>query len=132
MGQTTPAGLVLLARAERVEAEVQASERELHANQATLAGPLRVTAGDALINHLIARSNYSTVVDRVIDALGKVKGAYSLLLLTNEALLGVRDPLGVRPLCIGRLDDAWIITSDIGSRRRPARSFSVFVLPSIW
>jgi DNA-binding transcriptional LysR family regulator len=51
--QTTPAGLALLPRAERVEAEVQASERELHANQATLAGPLRVTGGDALINHVV-------------------------------------------------------------------------------
>ncbi|HYD06986.1 MAG TPA: amidophosphoribosyltransferase, partial [Reyranella sp.] len=65
-----------------------------------------------VINHLIARSNYSTLVDRMIDALGRVKGAYSLLLLTNEALLGVRDPMGVRPLCIGRLDDAWIVTSE--------------------
>jgi amidophosphoribosyltransferase len=70
------------------------------------------TTDTEVINHLIARSNYSTVVDRVTDALGRVKGAYSLLMLTNEALLGVRDPMGVRPLCIGRLDDAWIITSE--------------------
>lgn len=54
--KTTPAGLALLPRAERVEAEVQASERELHANQATLAGPLRVTGGDALINHVVVPS----------------------------------------------------------------------------
>ena len=51
--KTTPAGLALLPRAERVEGEAQASERELHANQAALAGPLRVTGGDALINHLV-------------------------------------------------------------------------------
>ncbi len=51
------------------------------------------TTDTEVINHLIARSNYSTVVDRLIDALGRVKGAYSLLLLTNEALIGVRDPL---------------------------------------
>jgi amidophosphoribosyltransferase len=51
-------------------------------------------------------------VDRVIDALGRVKGAYSLLMLTNEALLGVRDPMGVRPLVIGRLEDSWILTSE--------------------
>ncbi|MGE5152188.1 MAG: amidophosphoribosyltransferase, partial [Rhodospirillaceae bacterium] len=70
------------------------------------------TTDTEVINHLIARSNYSTVVDRMIDALGRVKGAYSLLLLTNEALYGVRDPMGVRPLCIGRLDDAWIVTSE--------------------
>ncbi len=70
------------------------------------------TTDTEVINHLIARSNYSTLVDRMIDALGRVKGAYSLLLLTNEALLGVRDPMGVRPLCIGKLDDAWILTSE--------------------
>ena len=70
------------------------------------------TTDTEVINHLIARSNYSTVVDRVIDALGRVKGAYSLLLLTNEALLGVRDPMGVRPLVIGRLEDSWILTSE--------------------
>ncbi len=70
------------------------------------------TTDTEVINHLIARSNYSTVVDRLIDALGRVKGAYSLLVLTNEALFGVRDPMGVRPLCIGRLEDSWIIASE--------------------
>ena len=70
------------------------------------------TTDTEVINHLIARSNYSTVVDRIIDALGKVRGAYSLLMLTDSALYGMRDPLGVRPLCIGRLDDSWIITSE--------------------
>jgi DNA-binding transcriptional LysR family regulator len=54
--KTTPAGLSLLPRAERVEAEAQASERDLQENQATLAGPLRVTGGDALINHVVVPS----------------------------------------------------------------------------
>ena len=54
--KTTPAGLALLPRAERVEAEMLASERELHANQRILTGPLRVTGGDALINHVIVPS----------------------------------------------------------------------------
>jgi len=54
--KTTRAGLLLLPRAERVEAEAQASERELHANQASLTGPLRVTGGDALINHVVVPS----------------------------------------------------------------------------
>lgn len=51
--RTTPAGLALLPRAERVEAELLASERELHANRESLTGPLRVTAGDALVNHML-------------------------------------------------------------------------------
>ena len=70
------------------------------------------TADTEVINHLVARSNYSTVQDRLIDALGRVKGAYSLLLLTDQALIGVRDPLGVRPLVMGKLDDSWILTSE--------------------
>jgi amidophosphoribosyltransferase len=70
------------------------------------------TTDTEVINHLIARSNYSTVQDRLIDALGKVKGAYSLLMLTNDALIGVRDPLGVRPLVMGKFEDSWILTSE--------------------
>ncbi|MBM3619135.1 MAG: amidophosphoribosyltransferase [Alphaproteobacteria bacterium] len=70
------------------------------------------TMDTEVINHLISRSNYSTVVDRLIDALNQVKGAYSLVMLTNDGLIGVRDPLGVRPLVLGKLDDAWILSSE--------------------
>lgn len=67
--------------------------------------------------HLIARSDYSTVVDRLIDALRQVVGAYSLVVLTNESLIGVRDPLGVRPLVLGRIGPehdhpAWVLVSE--------------------
>jgi amidophosphoribosyltransferase len=67
--------------------------------------------------HLIAISLYSTVVDRLIDALKQVVGAYSLVALSNEALIGVRDPLGVRPLILGRInlagaDPAWVLVSE--------------------
>ena len=66
--------------------------------------------------HLIAISLYSTVVDRLIDALKQVVGAYSLVALSNEALIGVRDPLGVRPLILGRLGGegtgGWVLASE--------------------
>jgi amidophosphoribosyltransferase len=67
--------------------------------------------------HLIAISLYSTVVDRLIDAIKQVIGAYSLVALTNEHLVGVRDPLGVRPLILGRLPGAdgraaWVLASE--------------------
>ncbi len=67
--------------------------------------------------HLIAISLYSNVVDRLIDALKQVVGAYSLVALTNEHLLGVRDPLGVRPLILGRTHGAdggkgWVLASE--------------------
>ena len=59
------------------------------------------TTDSEVFIHLIAISLYSTVTDRLIDALKQVMGAYSLIALTNEALIGVRDPLGVRPLILG-------------------------------
>ena len=67
--------------------------------------------------HLIAMSEYSTVVDRLIDALKQVIGAYSLIALTNEALIGARDPMGVRPLILGQLENAeggraWVLASE--------------------
>ncbi|MBX5452936.1 MAG: amidophosphoribosyltransferase [Acidobacteriia bacterium] len=61
------------------------------------------TTDSEVFIHLIAISLYSTVVDRLIDALKQVVGAYSLVALSNEALIGARDPLGVRPLILGRL-----------------------------
>ena len=61
------------------------------------------TTDSEVFVHLIAISLYSTVVDRLIDALKQVVGAYSLVALSNEALMGVRDPLGVRPLILGRI-----------------------------
>ncbi len=62
------------------------------------------TTDSEVFVHLIAISLYSTVVDRLIDALKQVVGAYSLVALSNEALMGVRDPLGVRPLILGRIN----------------------------
>jgi amidophosphoribosyltransferase len=79
------------------------------------------TTDSEVFIHLIAISLYSTVVDRLIDALKQVIGAYSLVALSNEALMGVRDPLGVRPLILGRLPSAdgqanstrgWVLASE--------------------
>jgi amidophosphoribosyltransferase len=61
------------------------------------------TTDSEVFIQLIAISLYSTVVDRLIDALKQVIGAYSLVALSNEAMMGVRDPLGVRPLILGRI-----------------------------
>ena len=77
------------------------------------------TTDSEVFVHLIAISLYSTVVDRLIDALKQVVGAYSLVALSNEALIGVRDPLGVRPLILGRLPvegaggrAGWVLASE--------------------
>ncbi len=70
------------------------------------------TSDTETIIHLIAMSHYSTVVDRMIDALRQLEGAYSLIALTQRKLIGVRDPLGVRPLVLGRLGEGHILASE--------------------
>jgi amidophosphoribosyltransferase len=76
------------------------------------------TTDSEVFIHLIAISLYSTVVDRLIDALKQVQGAYSLVALHNGALVGARDPLGVRPLVLGRMGGqdggapSWVLASE--------------------
>jgi amidophosphoribosyltransferase len=62
--------------------------------------------------HLIATSLYEKIVDRLIDAIRQVEGAYSLVVMTQKKLIGVRDPLGVRPLVLGKLNDSYILSSE--------------------
>jgi amidophosphoribosyltransferase len=70
------------------------------------------TSDTEVIVHLIATSLKGSVADRVIDALRQVEGAYSLVALTQTGVIGVRDPLGVRPLVLGRLGEARILASE--------------------
>jgi amidophosphoribosyltransferase len=65
-----------------------------------------------VIPHLMARSRAKSLPDRVVDALKRVKGAYSLLFLTEDTLIAARDPNGFRPLVLGRLGNAWILSSE--------------------
>ncbi len=82
-------------------------------------GSIFQTAGDTeVIVHLVAISTQRAVEDRVADALGYVKGAYSLVCLTERALIAVRDPMAIRPLCIGRMTDnsgAFVVSSEPSS-----------------
>ena len=70
------------------------------------------TSDTETIIHLIAISDYGRVVDRITDALSQIEGAYSLLSITQKKMIGLRDPYGVRPLVLGRLGDAWILSSE--------------------
>jgi len=70
------------------------------------------TSDTETIIHLVATSNYRTVVDKFIDALKQVEGAYSLIVMTPEGMIACRDPLGIRPLVMGKLDDAVIFASE--------------------
>ena len=70
------------------------------------------TSDTEVIIHLVATSSYSSPLDRLTDALGQVEGAYALLVLTPDGLVACRDPLGIRPLVMGKLGDAVIFASE--------------------
>src|ERR1044072_2747982 len=70
------------------------------------------TSDTEVIIHLVATSQAASPMDRVIDALKQVEGAYSLVVLTEQGLIACRDPLGIRPLVMGKLGEATIFASE--------------------
>jgi amidophosphoribosyltransferase len=70
------------------------------------------TSDTEVILQLMARASGTRVIERLIDALRQLEGAYGLGCLSNAALIGARDPVGIRPLVIGRLDGAYILASE--------------------
>ncbi|MDE3015829.1 MAG: amidophosphoribosyltransferase [Pseudomonadota bacterium] len=70
------------------------------------------TSDTEVIIHLLALSKQSSVEDRLYDALSRVEGAYSLVVMTGDTLIGVRDPFGVRPLVLGKLGDTTLLASE--------------------
>lgn len=73
---------------------------------------MQSTTDTEAILHLVARSRKPRFMDRFVDALKALEGAYSLVALTNKKLIGARDPLGIRPLVLGKLGDAHILASE--------------------
>ena len=70
------------------------------------------TSDTEVIIHLVATSSYRTLLDKFIDALKQIEGAYSLIVMTPEGMIACRDPLGIRPLVMGKLGDATIFASE--------------------
>jgi amidophosphoribosyltransferase len=70
------------------------------------------TSDSEVILHLLARSREDALEERFIDAISRVKGAFSVVLLTDDALIAARDPNGFRPLSIGRLGSSYVIASE--------------------
>ena len=83
------------------------------------------TSDTEVILHLVARSKRNRFIDRFIEALREIEGGYALVSLTNKKLIGVRDPLGIRPLVLGELDGKPVLASEtcaldmIGAEIRP-------------
>ena len=72
----------------------------------------RTTSDTETIVQLIAKSKRDKIVDKLIDALFQIQGGYSLVIMTNKKLIGVRDPFGIRPLVVGKLKDSYILASE--------------------
>jgi amidophosphoribosyltransferase len=70
------------------------------------------TSDTEVVLHLYARSKAHTVEEAIVDSVSRVRGAFSLVLLTKDRLIAVRDPHGFRPLALGRLGDAVVIASE--------------------
>lgn len=70
------------------------------------------TSDTEVVLQLIARSRKTRIIDRFIEALRQVEGAYALTCLTNKKLIGARDPLGIRPLMLGKLNDSYVLASE--------------------
>jgi len=72
----------------------------------------QTTSDTETIVQLIAKSKRSKIIDKIIDALFKIQGGYALTILTNKKLIGVRDPFGIRPLVIGKLNKSYVLASE--------------------
>jgi len=82
-------------------------------NKLVADGAIFYTTSDTeTIVQLIAKSKRSKTVDKVIDAIFQIQGGYALVMLTQNTLIGVRDPLGIRPLIIGKIKDSYVLASE--------------------
>lgn len=70
------------------------------------------TVDSEIILHLLAQPTLNGQANNLVQTLRRIEGAYSLVVMTEKELIGVRDPHGFRPLCIGRVDDAWVLASE--------------------
>ncbi|GAA0635210.1 amidophosphoribosyltransferase [Brevundimonas lenta] len=84
----------------------------LHSQLVSEGAIFQSTSDSEVILHLIARSRKAKIVDRFIDAIGRIEGGYALVCQTRSKMIGARDPLGIRPLVLGRIGDTWVLASE--------------------
>ena len=72
----------------------------------------QTTTDSEIIIHLMAKAKSQNLEDSLIYALKRIAGAYSLVMMDNNTLIGVRDPMGFRPLCLGKLGNSWCLASE--------------------
>ncbi len=85
---------------------------ELHHDLESDGAIFRTTMDSEILIHLLAKSRRDDFKEALIQALSRIEGAYSLVMMIGNNLIGARDPYGFRPLCLGKLDDAYILSSE--------------------
>ncbi len=105
-GKTAHGNLAMAHNGNLVNADLLRSEMEASG------AVFQSTTDSEVILHRIARSEETRLTDKIVDALHAVRGAYCLLFLSEEGLIGVRDPHGVRPLSLGKLREGYVLASE--------------------
>ncbi|MCU0784103.1 MAG: amidophosphoribosyltransferase [Verrucomicrobia bacterium] len=72
----------------------------------------QTTVDSEIILHLMAQPDFNGCTSSLTHAIRRIEGAYSLVLMTDDALIGVRDPHGFRPLCLGQIGNGWVLASE--------------------
>jgi amidophosphoribosyltransferase len=86
--------------------------RELRADLERKGSVFQTSIDSEVIVNLIARSGKRTIEERVRESVSRIEGAYCLVIMTDDKLIGVRDPHGFRPLCVGKLNGGWVLASE--------------------
>ncbi len=86
--------------------------RNLRAELVKNGSIFQTTSDTETIVQLIAKSKRLKIIDKIIDALFKIQGGYALTILTSKKLIGIRDPYGIRPLVIGKINNSYVLASE--------------------
>ena len=85
---------------------------ELRRKLDTSGSIFQTTSDTEIVLHLVAKSKKRTQIERICDSLSKIKGAFSLLFLTENSVIAARDPHGFRPLCLGKFKKSYVVASE--------------------
>lgn len=86
--------------------------RELRKELEDMGSVFQTSIDSEVIVNLVARSHKQTIEERILESLSRVQGAYCLVIMTENELIGARDPHGFRPLCLGKVGDGWVLASE--------------------
>ena len=90
------------------------------------------TSDTETIVQLIAKSKRNTTIDKIVDALFQIQGGYALVMLTQNILIGVRDPYGIRPLVIGKIKNSYVFASETCALDIIGEKYIIFKNISLW